>query len=92
MKYCRANLCVLKGVCLLSVLREKRKASQYTQKALSKAACLTQSAISNIETGQRKPSVESAKKLGAVLGFDWSELFEEDEKAPPDDGTEGVNQ
>lgn len=72
----------------MNVLREKRKAKGCTQKVLSKTTGLTQSMISNIENGQRMPSVESAKKLGKALEFDWSELFEENEKEPPKGGGE----
>lgn len=30
-----------------------------------------------IENGERKPSVKVAKRLAAVLGFDWTEFFKE---------------
>lgn len=32
---------------------------------------------SMIENGSRNPSVAVAKKIGAVLGFDWTLFFEE---------------
>ena len=33
----------------------------------------------NIENGKRRPTVETAKRIGAVLGFDWTRLFEDEE-------------
>jgi transcriptional regulator with XRE-family HTH domain len=35
--------------------------------------------VSKIELGERRPSVEVAKKIAAVLFFDWTLFFEDDE-------------
>jgi transcriptional regulator with XRE-family HTH domain len=40
---------------------------------------ITQQMYWMIENGERRPSVETAKKIAAVLGFDWV-LFFPDEK------------
>lgn len=39
---------------------------------------MSQSGYALIETGSRRPSVETAKKIASVLGFDWVKFFEED--------------
>jgi len=41
-----------------------------------------------IELGSRTPSVETAKSIAAVLGFDWT-LFYRDEDELMKTGTEG---
>lgn len=58
-------------------LRGLRKARGFTQLELAKAVGISQAMYSNIENGHRRPSVETAKLLGAKLGIDWYELFEE---------------
>ena len=45
---------------------------------------MSQSGYASIETGARRPSVDMAKRIAAVLGFKWTRFFEEDEK--PDAG------
>ncbi len=37
---------------------------------------------SKIERGEANPSVDVAKRIAAVLGFDWTRFFEDD---PPGD-------
>jgi transcriptional regulator with XRE-family HTH domain len=31
-----------------------------------------------VETGERKPSVKTAKKIANAFGFDWTKFFEDD--------------
>ena len=50
-----------------------------TQAEVAKAAGITQQMYSAIERGERWPSVKVAKRLAAVLGFDWTRLYEDDE-------------
>lgn len=40
-------------------------------------AGITTQMYSAIETGERSPSVKVAKRIAAVLGFDWTLFFEE---------------
>jgi len=35
-----------------------------------------------IENGDRTPSVETAKSIAAVLGFDWTRFYQDDERLP----------
>lgn len=55
---------------------KKRKALKLSQSKLAKRVGVSTQAISNIENGRAKPSVETAKKLGDELGFPWWQLFE----------------
>lgn len=83
---CNLTLCkVQRGECVLRVLRIRRN---LTMKQVSQMAGITESYYCLLENGLRHPSVPVAKKLGAALGFDWSELFEENEKEPPKGGGE----
>ena len=34
---------------------------------------------SHFETGRRVPKVEAAKKIAAVLGFDWTRFYEDEQ-------------
>lgn len=52
-----------------------------TQEAVALGAEIARGAYSNIENGERRPSVEVAKRIAAVLGFEWTRFFEE-----PQDG------
>jgi transcriptional regulator with XRE-family HTH domain len=58
-----------------------------TQAQIAKAAGITQQMYSFIELGVRRPSVEVAKKIASVMGFNWT-LFFEDEDEPTKTGTE----
>ncbi|NLX86613.1 MAG: helix-turn-helix transcriptional regulator [Clostridiales bacterium] len=50
-----------------------------TQAQIAKAAGITQQMYSFIELGERRPSVEVAKKIAAVMGFHWTRFFEDEE-------------
>ena len=58
-------------------LKAKRKAKGLRQTDLAQAAQISQSLVTLIESGIRKPSVKVAKRIAAVLGFDWTEFFKE---------------
>ena len=49
-----------------------------TQAEIAKAAGITQQMYSAIERGERRPSVEAAKRLAAVLGFNWTRFYDDD--------------
>lgn len=59
-------------------LKIKRTEKNLTMRQVGENAGITESYYSMIENGDRRPSVETAKKIAAVLGFDWT-LFYEDE-------------
>ncbi|MGO3751179.1 MAG: helix-turn-helix transcriptional regulator [Peptoniphilaceae bacterium] len=59
------------------IIREKRLEKNLTQESLAERVQVSRTMISKLESGQAKPSVETAKRLGATLGFKWSKIFEE---------------
>ncbi len=59
-----------------AIVKNLREEKGLTQEMLSKITGISQNHISAIEVGTRRPSIESAKKLGAALGFDWPKLFD----------------
>lgn len=59
------------------VLKDVREKKGMTQQNVADKAGLSRAAYTNIEIGKRKPSIETAKKIGNVLGFEWSKLYEE---------------
>lgn len=59
-------------------LKKLRKKLGYTQRNVADAVGIARESYTNIENRVRHPSVPVAKRLGEVLGFDWSELFEND--------------
>jgi len=61
-------------------LKEIRKEKALTEAAVSARAGITQQHYNFIENGKRRPSVAVAKKIAAVLGFDWTRFYETDEK------------
>lgn len=59
-------------------LREIRKSANLTQAALSELCKCGRTTICMIENGNLKPSVKLAKKIGSVLGFEWTLFYEEE--------------
>ena len=60
-------------------LKEKRIKKGMTQQEVADAVGITDMAVSYYESGQRIPKPAMAKRLGELLGFDWTELYEEDD-------------
>ena len=64
-------------------LKELRlKSRSMTQKQLATLVGISRTMITEIENGKANPSVEVAKRIAAVLGFDWTRFFDDD---PPGD-------
>lgn len=59
-------------------LKAIRKERGLMQNQLGEKANVSISALSMIETGRRRPSVNLAKRLGAALGVDWTQFFDDD--------------
>lgn len=60
----------------MEIMVQKRKERKMTQAELGQLAGCSQRAIAGYELGERRPSVQMAKKLGEVLGFPWTMFFE----------------
>ena len=48
-----------------------------SQESIAKKVGISQQHYSLIEKGEREPSVAVAKRIAAVLGFDWTKFYEE---------------
>ena len=59
----------------MSKLKRYRVLKEMSQKELGSKCGISDVTISRYETGQRQLTVKSAKKIAAVLGVEWSELF-----------------
>jgi putative transcriptional regulator len=64
-----------KEVGLLVDLLAKREAAGLSQEELGRKLGISRQAVSMLEIGKNTPKVTTAKKLGEILGFDWTELF-----------------
>jgi len=64
-------------------LVDLRRKSGLSQMAVAKAAGMAQSYYAMIETGDRGHPLPAgtAKRLAAVLGFEWTRFFEDAESA-----------
>ena len=60
-------------------LKNIRTEKNLTQSEIAKMAGVDVTMISKIELGERRPSVEVAKKIAAVLGFNWTRFYEDDQ-------------
>lgn len=58
-------------------LKEIRKKKGMTQDAVAVETNLKRASYGNIESGARMPSVEAAKRIADVLGFEWTRFFED---------------
>jgi len=47
-----------------------------TQEEIARLVGITRQYYGMIENGHRRPRVAVAKKIGAVLGFDWTIFFD----------------
>ena len=60
-------------------LKKIREDACTTRQALAAKVDVSDQYIYYLETGARSPHVETAKKIAAVLGFDWQRFFEDGE-------------
>lgn len=58
-------------------LIEKRKEFGYTQKLVAERSGISQASLCDMEKGKIRPSVDVAKRIAAVLGFEWTRFYEE---------------
>ena len=61
-----------------SWLKKLRHESNLTQEQLAKMVGISRTMITEIENGNANPSVKVAKKIAAVLGFDWTRFYEDE--------------
>lgn len=58
-------------------LLDIRKTYKLTQSEVAEKASMARNTYAMIERGDRGVSVTNAKKIAAVLGFEWTIFFEE---------------
>lgn len=58
-------------------LKAKRKAAGMTRKQLADAARVSMMTIYRYENAMRIPEVGAAKRIAAVLGFDWTKFYQD---------------
>lgn len=63
-----------------SWLIDIRKEKDLTQGAVAAAVGISQPSYCAIENGTSDPKKETAKMIGAALGFPWIRLYEDDEE------------
>lgn len=57
-------------------LKDIRKENGKTEAAVAKEVGVTQQHYNFIENGKRNPSVDTAKRIADVLGFEWTKFYE----------------
>ena len=57
-------------------IKELRTAKGLTQEQLASECGVQRTTITMIELGENKPSIELAKRLGAIFEVDWKGFFE----------------
>jgi putative transcriptional regulator len=67
-------------ITLRTWLKDIRAKKELTQQEVANAANVDVTMISKIELGERRPSVEVAKKIASVLGFNWTRFFEDEDE------------
>ena len=60
-------------------LKKLRTEKGLTQEQLANESGVQRTTITMIELGENKPSIELAKKLGAIFEIAWSDFFEDDQ-------------
>ena len=58
-------------------LKEIRREKGLTGERIAAQSGISQQHYSLIERGERRPSVEVAKRIAAVLGFEWTRFYED---------------
>ena len=59
-------------------LKQIRKKKKMTHGDVSKECGFSRTLYTLVENGLRRPSVENAKRIASVLGFDWTRFYEDE--------------
>lgn len=63
-------------------LRKEMERVGMTSAELASVAQVSVRTVKAYERGERQPSIKVAKRIAAVLGFDWTEFFSDDKEDP----------
>ena len=58
-------------------LKNTRKNKGYTQLDIATKCNISRAFYSELENNLKNPSIQTAKKIGSVLGFEWTNFFNE---------------
>lgn len=61
---------------LQALLKERRSLLEYSHQQVADAASISRQFYGMIENGDRQPSTKVAKKIGDLLGINWTIFFE----------------
>lgn len=61
-------------------LKTIREEKGYSQLDVANMAKIKQPTYCNIENGERRPSVDTAKKIAGFLGFNWTRFYDNPEQ------------
>lgn len=56
-------------------LKDLRQKRNLTQQQVAKRAGIERSFYTQIELGQRNPSVQTAQRIASVLNFNWTKFY-----------------
>lgn len=62
-------------------LEKIRLSKNLTQLDVAVMAKMSRAGYSNIENGNKAPSVRTAKRIASVLDFDWTLFYQDDAKS-----------
>lgn len=62
----------------MEIMVQRRKEKKLTQAELAQMVGCSQRAIAGYELNERKPSIQMAKRIGAELGFPWTDFYEDE--------------
>lgn len=65
--------------CVKSALAARRKEKGLTQAELAHRVGIAQRTVAAYEGGERRPSVDVAKRLARELGMNWTEFYDDGE-------------
>lgn len=66
------------GAILRTWLKDKRIDIHLTQDEVAKQSGISRSFYTHIENGTKTPSVQVAKRIAKVLGFNWTYFFDKE--------------
>lgn len=61
-------------------MARRRKGKLLTQAELAQALGVSQRMVAACEAGERRPSVDLAKRIGEELDMPWTRFYEDEEK------------
>lgn len=59
-------------------IKELREQKGLLQKEIAVKLDISESYYCLLEGGKRRPTVQTAKKIAEVLGFDWTQFYDDD--------------